>query len=192
MTDSEIIAEILKGDENLYRSLINKYKDQVLRTCYGFTQSQSDAEDIAQEVFIEIYESLYSFRHESKFSTWIYRISVNKSLNFLRKKRKASIFSSLEELFSGKTIPQGNAHIDNSRQPDDFTDPDEELKRLKQALKQLPETQKTALTLYTYQNLSYKQIAEIMNITLASVESLIFRAKKNLRKILVDNVKSSE
>lgn len=192
MTDSEIIAEILKGDENLYRSLINKYKDQVLRTCYGFTQSQSDAEDIAQEVFIEIYESLESFRHESKFSTWIYRISVNKSLNFLRKKRKTSIFSSLEELFSGKTIPQGNAHIDNSRQPDDFTDPDEELKRLKQALKQLPETQKTALTLYTYQNLSYKQIAEIMNITLASVESLIFRAKKNLRKILVDNVKSSE
>lgn len=191
MTDSEIIAEILNGNETQLRHLINKYQDQVLRTCYGFTQSQSDAEDVAQEVFIEIYESLYSFRHEAKFSTWIYRIAVNKSLNFLRKKKRSSIFSSIEELFTGKSA-QGKDYADNSRQPDDFTDPDEDVKRLKQALKQLPDTQKTALTLYTYQNLSYKQIAEVMSISLASVESLIFRAKKNLRKIMVDNVKSVE
>lgn len=187
MTDSELINIILKGEESHFRFLIDRYKNQVLRTCFGFTQSQADAEDIAQEVFIEVYESLSSFRHESKFSTWIYRIAINKSLNFLRKEKRRKIFRSIEEMLTGKPYN----YIDNSRQPDDFSDPDTDLKNLKKALCQIPTNQKTALTLYTYQDLTYKQIADIMGISLSSVESLIFRAKKSLRKILVENANNS-
>lgn len=191
MTDNEIISEILNGDSMLFNNLIDKYRDQVLRTCYGFTQSQTDAEDIAQEVFIEVYQSLSSFRHESKFGTWIYRISVNKSLNFLRKEKRRSIFNSIENIFTGASNSKLE-RADEARQPDDFSDPDQDLKLLKMALKKLPDQQKTALSLYTYQDLSYKQIAEVMNLSLASVESLIFRSKKNLRKILLEEAKNCE
>lgn len=189
MSDKEIIGQILNGDNSLFRHLVDKYKLQVQRTCYGLTQSHSDAEDIAQEVFVEIFESLASFRHESKFSTWIYRIAVNKSLNFLRKQKRRGVMQSLEDLLSGKGRIDRGEYIDDHRLPDDFTDPEENLKRLKSALHKLPANQQTAITLYTYQQLSYKQIAEVMDISISSVESLIFRSKRNLRKILVEKAK---
>lgn len=191
MTDKEVIEQILTGNDSLYRQLVDRYKQQVLRTCYGFTQSKVDAEDIAQEVFIEVFESLKSFRHESKFSTWIYRIAVNKSLNHIRKQKRRAIMQNLEDLLLGKA--KGNPDFrDDGKQPDDFTDPEENIKRLKNALNELPSNQRTALALYTYQQLSYKQISEIMNVSLSSVESLIFRSKRNLRKILVDNASTKE
>lgn len=191
MTDVELISKILDGDENLLKNLIDRYKDQVLKICYGLTQNQSDAEDVAQEVFIEVYQSLSTFRNESKFSTWIYRISINKSLNFIRKQKRLKIFNSIEELFTGKNVNRIE-QADSSRLPDDFSDPEHETKQLKAAISMLPEPQKIALSLFTYQELSYKQIAEVMNVSLASVESLIFRSKKNLRKILVENLKKPE
>ena len=80
--------------------------------------------------------------------------------------------------------------MDDHRLPDDFSDPDENLKKMKKALNELPNNQRTAITLYTYQQLSYKQISEVMNISISSVESLIFRSKRNLRKILVESAKS--
>lgn len=191
MTDVELISKILDGDENLLKNLIDRYKDQVLKICYGLTQNQSDAEDVTQEVFIEVYQSLSTFRNESKFSTWIYRISINKSLNFIRKQKRLKIFNSIEELFTGKNVNRIE-QADSSRLPDDFSDPEHETKQLKAAISMLPEPQKIALSLFTYQELSYKQIAEVMNVSLASVESLIFRSKKNLRKILVENLKKPE
>jgi RNA polymerase sigma-70 factor (ECF subfamily) len=187
MSDKDLIAQILSGDVSPFRHIVDKYKLQVQRTCYGFTQSQSDAEDIAQEVFIEVYESLGSFRHESQFSTWIYRIAVNKSLNHIRKQKRRSIMQSLEDMLMGKNKNGSGDYADDARLPDDFTDPDENINRLKIALNDLPSNQRTALTLYTYQQLSYKQISDIMNVSLSSVESLIFRSKKNLRKIMVEN-----
>ena len=141
-------------------------------------------------VFIEVFESLRSFRHESKFSTWIYRIAVNKSLNHLRKQKRKQIIQSLEDLLIGKGKAEARDYVDDHRLPDDFSDPDENLKKMKKALNELPNNQRTAITLYTYQQLSYKQISEVMNISISSVESLIFRSKRNLRKILVESAKS--
>lgn len=189
MSDKDLIEQILNGDSSHFRHLVDKYKLQVQRTCYGFTQSLSDAEDIAQEVFIEVFESLGSFRHESKFSTWIYRIAVNKSLNHLRKQKRRLIIQSLEDLLVGKGKTDAGDYVDDHRLPDDFTDPDENLKKLKLALNELPNNQRVAITLYTYQQLSYKQISEVMDISISSVESLIFRSKRNLRKILVEKSK---
>lgn len=189
MSDKDLIEQTLNGDHSHFRHLVDKYKLQVQRTCYGFTQSRSDAEDIAQEVFIEVFESLGSFRHESKFSTWIYRIAVNKSLNHLRRQKRRLVMQNLEDLLVGKGKAETREYVDDNRLPDDFTDPDENLKRLKLALNELPNNQRIAITLYTYQQLSYKQISEVMDISVSSVESLIFRSKRNLRKILVDTSK---
>jgi RNA polymerase sigma factor, sigma-70 family len=95
----------------------------------------------------------------------------------------------LEDLLVGKGKAETREYVDDNRLPDDFTDPDENLKRLKLALNELPNNQRIAITLYTYQQLSYKQISEVMDISVSSVESLIFRSKRNLRKILVDTSK---
>jgi RNA polymerase sigma-70 factor (ECF subfamily) len=96
---------------------------------------------------------------------------------------------SLEDLLVGKGKADAGDYVDDHRLPDDFTDPDENLKRLKLALNELPNNQRVAITLYTYQQLSYKQISEVMDISISSVESLIFRSKRNLRKILVEKSK---
>lgn len=185
MTDSELIHQILDGNIQMFRLLIDKHKKQVISVCYGFTQSLPDAEDIAQEVFVEVYESLESFRNDAKFSTWIYRIAVNKSLNFIRKEKRRKIFKSFDDMLFGKKS-QPIEPIDETPLPDDITNPEAPFNDLKAALEKIPKNQRVALTLYTYQELSYKQISEIMGISLSSVESLIFRSKKSLRKILVD------
>ena len=159
------------------------HKDRVYNTCLGFLHHPEDAEDTAQEVFMQVYESIGSFEQESALSTWIYRIAVNKSLELLRKrnrKKRRGFFMALL----------------NSDQPDEAEDrtfflqpgiameKKEEAKILMEAIDSLPDRQRIAFTLHKIENLSYKEIAEIMEISLAAVESLIHRALKNLRKSL--------
>ena len=85
MTDSEIIRLILEGDRQIFRILVEKYQSMVFRTCIGFLHNKDDADDLTQEVFIQAYQSLRGFKGEAAFSTWIYRIAVNASLNMVRK-----------------------------------------------------------------------------------------------------------
>jgi len=87
MEDREIVLKILDGDHRAFQILVEKYQEMVFRTCMGLLHNPDDADDIAQEVFVEVYESLGYFRHEAKLSTWIYRIAVNKSLNYLTRIR---------------------------------------------------------------------------------------------------------
>jgi RNA polymerase sigma-70 factor (ECF subfamily) len=92
MSETEIIKRLQQGDEQAFRQLVENYQKQVVNTCYGLVHSTEDAEDIAQDVFIEVFRSIQNFRADAKLSTWIYRISVNRSLNFIRdnKRRKWS------------------------------------------------------------------------------------------------------
>ena len=85
MTDSEVIKLILQGDKEKFRILVEKYQQMVFRTCMGFLHNKDDADDLTQDVFIQVYQSLPRFKGESAFSTWIYRIAVNASLNKIRK-----------------------------------------------------------------------------------------------------------
>lgn len=184
MEDSEILKRVINNtDLEAFTNLIEKYQKMVVTTCRNFVSNYADAEDVAQDVFIELYESLPSFRNESKLSTWIYRIAVNKSLNFVKKRKRELLFSSFSK--------RGNAHhnpiIEGSDQSDeaDFRiAKQEQLKILRQAINKLPENQKIAIILNKYQELSYKEVADIMGVSLSSVESLIFRSKINLQKYL--------
>ena len=88
MEDLQIIQDIENNHIQAFKHLVNKYQQMVVNTCYGFVHNREDAEDIAQEVFIEVHRSLHKFRKESKLSTWLYRISANKSLNFIRENKK--------------------------------------------------------------------------------------------------------
>lgn len=186
MTDQELIQQVTENnDHSAFALLVEKYQKLVVNTCRGFVNSYADAEDLAQDVFIELFESLPDFRHESKLSTWIYRIAVNKSLNFVRKRKRESFFDSITSLFGSSEGKNGNSNIDFSSNEADTEIKSKELRiELKRAINSLPENQKIAFILNKYQDLSYKEVAEVMDISLSSVESLLFRAKGNLQKSL--------
>lgn len=193
MEDIEIIDNILNNESAGFRALVDKYQLLVVNTCYGFVHNREDAEDIAQEVFIEVHRSLHKFRKESKLSTWLYRISSNKSLNFIRDNKKNSWFQSLDILFSSEKSSGKVIELSDSKNniPDTIIENKETGDFIYDAISSLPKNQNVAFTLHKYEDLSYKEIAEVMELSLSSVESLLFRAKKNLQDKLISHYKKS-
>jgi RNA polymerase sigma-70 factor, ECF subfamily len=184
-TDSQLIEGLINGDRDAYRILVEQYHVKVIRTSLGFVHSTADAEDIAQEVFIEIFRSISRFRGDSELSTWIYRVAVNKSLNFIRSssRRKLLFFLTGEPVEGKPVVPEKPAGPESS--PDIAMIQGEQAKALARALASLPENQRTAFVLNKYEDMPYKEIAGVMAISIGSVESLIFRAKQNLQKKLL-------
>ena len=179
----DLINKLKAGTPAAFKLLVEQYRDQVINTCYRFVFNREDAEDIAQEVFIEIHRSISFFREQARISTWIYRIAVTKSIDYIRKtkrkKRLAPIKNMLgiEDDVEKIPSPTGNGPAENLEQ-------EERMKILQQAIDELPENQRIAFTLNKCRGVRNKEIAEIMGITLSSVESLMHRAKKNLEKKL--------
>lgn len=179
MNESELISLLKKKDRQAFKEIVETWQDMVYNTAIGFLQNAEDAEDVAQEVFIQVFESVSSFKEESKLSTWIYRITVSKCLDHLRKKKRKKRFAFIQSLY-GKT---DNLIID----PPDFFHPGikaenkENAEALFKAMDKLPENQKAAFVLNKIENLSYREISEIMNSSESSVDSLLQRAKKNLQ-----------
>ena len=182
MTDERLIKGILNGEQKYFKELVDKFQPLVLNTCNSFLHCKKDAEDVAQEVFVEVFLSIHKFKKEAKLSTWLYRISANKSLNFIRDNKKRSLLKSIGNVFS---IEQnGELQIpDKSSQYSDAEDiQDERVKLLHKSINALSKNQKIAFTLSKFENLSYVQIAEIMDLSVSSVEGLIHRAKLNVQK----------
>jgi RNA polymerase sigma-70 factor, ECF subfamily len=190
MTDSDLIQRLTLRDETAFKELIEKYQKLVYNACFHLLHHPLDAEDVAQEVFIEVFESIHQFRNESKLSTWLYRISVNKSLNYLRKNRLKSLFSSMENFFSGDR--NNNLEIEDRSDTDSPLSIDYKERNivLQKAIDGLPENQRLAFSMHKFDELSYQEICEIMNLSLSSVESLIHRAKMNLQKKLINYYKN--
>jgi len=184
LDESELIAAIRSGDQEAFRYLVETYQDKIIRTSKGFVHSHTDAEDIAQEVFIEVYQSVNRFRGESELSTWIYRIAVNKSLNFLRSAARRRIFSFFEYSYSDRSELTINSVVSREFYPDNNLRKSEQADAVMKAIDSLPAKQRIAFILSKYDDLSYQKIADVMNTTVSSVESLLFRAKRNLQRRL--------
>jgi RNA polymerase sigma factor (sigma-70 family) len=183
MEENELINRLKSGDEGAYRLIIEKYQTSVLNCCFKFVKNRETAEDLTQEVFIEVYKSIGSFKSESTFFTWLYRISVTKSLDHLKSMKRKKRYGFLKSIFSG----DGEKEIllpSDQNNPLEILEEEDRKKVLSWAIESLPENQKVAFTLSKYDEKSYKEIAEILDTTISSVESLIFRAKTNLKKKL--------
>jgi len=173
---------LIQGDETAFRELVEKYHLMIYNTCYSFIQDSQAADDIAQEVFIEVFESINKFRADSKLSTWMYRIAVNKSLNYLRSRKKHNILRRIENFFIDS---KDDLELESDvRDPEMILNNAELGTQLQKAINELPKNQRIAFTLHNIEDLSYKKISEIMDTSLSAVESLIHRAKTNLRKKL--------
>ena len=184
MTESELIGEILRGDKEKYRFIVEKYRQMVFRTCIGFLHNKDDADDLTQDVFIQAYQSLQRFKGDSAFSTWLYRIAVNASLNKIRKSPLKLMIQKIENLTGSRSGSDVYPIIPDEDDPEKILLRQEHVEWIQKALEQLPENQRTAIVLSKYDDLSQKEIAEIMKTTEGAVEALLQRAKKNLREKL--------
>jgi RNA polymerase sigma factor (sigma-70 family) len=162
----------------------------VYNTVLGLVQNAEDAEDVSQEVFIKVFESVKQFKGESAFTTWLYRVAVTTALEYLRKKKRKKRFAFLTSLFGEDQNPLHD--------PPDFVHPGvqldnrEKAKTLFQAIQKLPENQRIAFTLHKVEGLSYQEVSDVMATTVAAVESLIHRARQNLKKTLHDFYKQED
>lgn len=167
--------------------LVDEYQSMVFNTCMMFLKNREDAEDIAQEVFVEVYRSYKQFRGDSALSTWIYRIAVNRSMDFLRMKGRKK-----RNLFAFRSY--GNEDLEkisvvSFTNPQTIMEEGDRQRIIQQAIDELSERQKIAFTLAKVEGLKQDKVAEIMETTVGSVESLLIRAKKKLKQRLMRHLK---
>jgi RNA polymerase sigma-70 factor (ECF subfamily) len=179
-------------DEAAFKELVNAHKNQVYNTCLGFLRNPQDAEDVAQEVFIQVFDSIVDFREESSLSTWIYRIAVTKSLELIRYKKRqkrSGFFQALSSVFSD---PDEHTHGSDYMHPGVQLENKERAAVLFGEIEKLTEKQRVAFTLQKVEGLSYQEVADVMEMSLPAVESLIYRAKESLKKQLYSYYQQNE
>ena len=160
----------------------HQYKKLVFNLALQYTNNVQDAEEVTQDVFVKVFDKINGFRQDSEIKTWIYRITINQSLDYLKSKQRQKrrfIFS----LFNSNTELAKNQIIDFNH-PGVALENEEGLKNLMLKIYQLPENQKTVIILLKIEDMSQKEVAEIMNISGKAVESLFQRAKTSLKKLL--------
>lgn len=167
MSDEDIIKGITQGDEESFISLVDNYKNKIINLCYSFTYDYHEAEDLSQEIFINIYKNAHKFRGESSFPTYIYKISLHKCLDY---KRKKSIKSLLKGLFN----------IESTYVEEEL----DEKSYIRKLVCELPEELKIPIILYYFVGLNQNEIGEILKVSTKAVEGRIYRAKKKLKKVL--------
>ena len=183
--EAVLIAQIKAGDIRAFDALVLLYRKMVINTCYKFLLNREDAEDTAQEVFVEVYHSIRSFREDARLSTWIYRIAVTKSLDEIKKRNRKKRITSLGKMLGIESIIHW---LEGGESPDRQLYQAEKMNEIMQALNTLPDSQRIAFTLSKIDGYTNAEIADIMNTSVLAVESLISRAKKKvsaeLEKIL--------
>jgi RNA polymerase sigma-70 factor (ECF subfamily) len=188
LDERNLIDQLKQGDEAAFRTIVQTWQDMVYNTALGIVQNEQDAEDIAQDVFVQVYQSVSGFKGESKFSTWLYRITITKALDHERRKKRKKRFGLIKSLFGDEN--QAPA-IPDFQHPGVLLDNKEHAKVLFAAITQLPENQRIAFALHKIEGLSYQEVSEVMNTSVSSVESLMHRAKNNLKKNLEEYYKKN-
>ncbi|QIX63532.1 sigma-70 family RNA polymerase sigma factor [Hymenobacter sp. BT18] len=177
--DAELVAQLQAGSEAAFRTLVERYQNRIYRTVLALLRSPEEAEDVAQEVFVEVYQTIGRFRGEAALSTWLYRLATSRALKHRRRAQARKRFAFFTSLlgFDNKLVPEpaDNAH------PQAQLEGQQQVELLLAHIARLPDQQQVAFTLRHEQDLSYEEIAAVLNTTVPAVESLLFRARKTLR-----------
>jgi RNA polymerase sigma-70 factor (ECF subfamily) len=170
-----VIKKILQGDVNAFSFLVEKYKKLVAHIVFRMIYNQTDREDICQDVFLKVYQNLSQFRADSKFSTWIGKITYNSCLNYISKNKNPMMTQSVLEW---EEMPAENSD------PVWQIERDERGKRIRTEINQLPVQYRAILTLFHLEHMSYREIGEIMNLPEGTVKSYLYRARQHLKQEL--------
>lgn len=184
--DASLMLEFQKGDTTSFEKLVQKYKESVINIIYQFIGERNEAEDLAIEVFLRVYQAAKSYEAKAKFTTWLYKITTNLCLNQMRKKAKLRTISLSEPISTGgekeeefiEKIP------DTALSPQQILEKKERNERIREAIDSLPAKQRMATILQIYEGLSYKEISEILGCSVKSVERRLYRARTNLKEEL--------
>jgi len=181
--DFKLLARFKKGDQQAFELLVRKYKMVVFNTVYSIMGNTQEADDIAQEVFLKVYTKAGSFKGESSFSTWLYRITVNRCVDELRKRKIKIIsyeteFSQDEKLRLKDVLASREEDITEDLRKKELQDV------IQKAMNSLPEKDRIILTLKEIEGLSYNEISKVMKISLGKVKIWLFRARQKLKEKL--------
>ncbi|SES92470.1 RNA polymerase sigma factor [Hymenobacter actinosclerus] len=176
--EAELVVQLQGGSEAAFRTLVTRYQNRVYRTVLALLRSPEEAEDVAQEVFVEVYQTIGRFRGEATLATWLYRLATSRALKHQRQARARKRFAYFTSLLG----------LDNRvlHEPPDHETPQTQLEGAQQVellrarLARLPDQQQVAFTLRHEQELSYEEIAAVLQTTVPAVESLLFRARQTL------------
>ena len=177
-TDWQLVEDIVQGDDKAFNLLMNRYKKPVLSFIYRFLGNPEEAEDVAQDVFVKAYQAIRNNgvqKQEKAFSTWLFQVARNAAIDRIRwlKRRPADSLSAMQD--------NGWDTINNDRNPYENTEADELQQEIATAIAELPEKQRTALILFEYEDLSYEEIAKILECQKKSVENHLYRARQSLK-----------
>lgn len=184
MSEQKFINQLKQRNQNAFGQLLDNYEQKVFGTCISFIPNKEDAEDVAQEVFIEVFKSIHKFKGNSKLSTWIYKITTNKCLEFIRKKNSKKRFGFMQTILGNEIPLDKTGYFTEFNHPGILLENKEKLAIIFKAIHRLPESQRVVFTLAKIDGKSYQEIVEITGKSLSSVESLLFRAKKGLQEKL--------
>ena len=186
--DRTLVKQAQEGNYPAFDSLVQRYQERIYSTIYHMTSNHEDANDLTQETFIKAHKALQSFKGDSSFFTWVYRIGVNKTLNFL-KGRKNKIHLSLNDLdFNAEHDPEIVALVSHHtpRRDASLTELQE---KLNEAMQQLSDVHRLAVTLHDVQGMSHEEISKIMDCNTGTVRSRLYYARQQLQGYLADYLK---
>ena len=176
MNDKICIDAVLKGQTNAFSLLVNRYQDMVYRVCLKMVKDPKYAEDLTQEVFMKVYETLSSFRGDAEFSTWLYKITVRKCLDWQRTRGRFK-----EDSVENNTV----LNFRENQTPEHLVISKEEKTDLRRIVNQLQEPYQTVVKLYYFEELSYQEIMERTGIPAKTIESQLYRGRKMLKKWVI-------
>ena len=169
-------------DRENFNELYNEYKNLVYNLTLHYLQNKEESEDITQEIFIKLFTNIHKYDStSSSLKTWIYRITINSCLDYIKSKKTQKRFAFISSIFGVEASIQS---VSSFYHPGIKLEHKQALQQLLQQINQLPEQQKTALILTKIEDRSQQEVAEIMNVSIKAVESLLSRAKSNLKKYL--------
>lgn len=181
MTENELIKKCKKGNREAFDKLFEMYQQQVINIAYSMLSDREDALDAAQEVFVRVYRNIKSFKEQSSFTTWLYRITSNVCSDMLRKRQRSAKVISINQMSDENKdidIP------DTSPTPEDNVFMNERQRLVRQAIDELREEYRVVITLCDIEDMNYDDIAEMLNLPKGTVKSRINRARAALKKKL--------
>ncbi|MBI5386725.1 MAG: sigma-70 family RNA polymerase sigma factor [Verrucomicrobia bacterium] len=186
--DLSLVRRSQQGDLRAYDDLVRRYHERIYATVYHMTANHEDANDLAQETFIKAYQALRTFKGDASFYTWLYRIAVNKTINFLKQRRNKAAMSLNDLDFNAEHDPDLVAFV-SDKTPRRDAALSELQEKLNSAMLKLSETHRLVVALHDVQGLSHEQIGEIMDCNVGTVRSRLFYARQQLQGLLADYLK---
>jgi RNA polymerase sigma-70 factor (ECF subfamily) len=191
--DVQLMLRFQKGDMGAFQQLFNKYAPSIVNFSFRFVGTRERAEEIAQEVFLQVYRWQERYEPKAKFSTWLFKIAHNYCLNEVRKGEYKVSYESLDSRTDNEGDERARDLPDtNPRKGDDILAAKQAADKIQSILRRLPESQRSALMLSRWEGLSYQEVAEVLGTTEKAVKSLVFRATQSLREGLREFLESQD